>query len=82
MARIGKKDMRCFFGLAVVVVATLTIQTTATAAEGIEIDSREYKLYAEHEHFSGGAPQQAVRRFVRDQLEPAVRRSFRRRGGG
>ena len=51
-------------------------QTDAAAAEGIELDSREYKLMLEPERFAGGAPQQAVRRFVRDQLEPAVRRTF------
>jgi hypothetical protein len=30
----------------------------------------------EHEHFSGGVPEDAVSRFVRDQLKPALRRSF------
>ena len=63
--------MRCFFAPAIVVVATLILQTTATAAKGIELDSREYKLMLESKRFAGGAPQQAVRRFVRDQLEPA-----------
>ena len=76
MAWIGNNGMRCFFGPAIVVVATLTLQTTATAAKGIELDSREYKLMLEPERFAGGAPHQAVRRFVRDQLEPAVRRTF------
>jgi hypothetical protein len=68
--------MRCFFSQAIVVAATLTFQTNATAARGIELDSREYKLMLIPERFAGGAPQQALRRFVRDQLEPAVRRTF------
>ena len=68
--------MRFFFSQAIVVVATLTFQTNATAAKGIELDSREYKLMLVPERFAGSTPQQTVRRFVRDQLEPAVRRAF------
>jgi hypothetical protein len=68
--------MKFFFSQAIVVVATLTFQTNATAAKGIERDSREYKLMLVPERFAGGAPQEAVRRFARDQLEPAVRRAF------
>ncbi len=68
--------MSFFFSQAIVVVATLTFQTTATAAKGIELNSREYKLMLVPERFAGGAPQEAVRRFARDQLEPAVRRAF------
>ena len=67
--------MRSIVGTAIVALAAL-IQTAAVAAKGIEIDSREFKLMLEPEHFSGAAPEHAVSRFVRDQLEPAVRRSF------
>jgi len=71
----GDWSMRSIFGPAMVALAAL-IQTAAVAAKGIEIDSREYKLMLEPEHFSGAAPEDAVSRFVRDQLEPALRRSF------
>jgi hypothetical protein len=67
--------MRSVFGPAVVALAVL-IQPAAAAAKSIELDSREYKLMLQPERFAGAAPQQAVRRFVRDQLEPAVRRSL------
>jgi hypothetical protein len=67
--------MRAIFGPAIVALAAL-IQTAAAADKGIELDSREYKLMLEPKRFAGGAPQQAVRRFARDQLEPAVRRAF------
>ena len=67
--------MRPVFGRAIVALAVL-IPTGAAAANGIEINSREYKLMLEPEHFSGGAPGQVAGRFARDQLGPAVRRSF------
>jgi hypothetical protein len=65
------------FGPAIVALSAL-MQTTA-AGKGIDLDSREYKIMLEEEHFGGGAPEHSVDRFVRDQLEPAVRRNF---GGG
>jgi hypothetical protein len=71
----GDQSMRSVFGAAIVALAAL-IQTAAVAARGIEIDSREYQLMLQPEHFSGAAPEHAVSRFVRDQLEPALRRSF------
>jgi hypothetical protein len=58
------------------IVALAALMPTAALAKGIELDSREYKLMLESVHFAGGAPGQAVDRFVRDQLEPAVRQSF------
>ena len=61
--------MRAIFGSAIIALAAL-IQTAAAADKGIELDSREYKLMLETERFAGGAPQQAVRRFARDQLSP------------
>lgn len=67
--------MRGIFALAGVVLVALS-HTAAPAAKGIEIDSREYKLMLEPEHFAGSAPQRAVARFVRNQLEPALRGSF------
>ena len=67
--------MRAVFGPAIVALAVLT-QTVAAADKGIELDSREYKLMLQPERFAGGAPQQAVRRFARDQLEPALRPAF------
>jgi hypothetical protein len=67
--------MRSVFGPVVVALAVL-IQPAPAAAKGIELDSREYKLMLEPGRFAGGAPEQAIGRFVRDQLEPAVRRSL------
>jgi hypothetical protein len=66
--------MRYIFGPAIVVLSAL-MQTTAVG-KGIDLDSREYKLMLVEEHFGGGTPEQSVDRFVRDQLEPAVRRNF------
>jgi hypothetical protein len=60
---------------AIVALAAL-VPTTAAVAKGVDLDSREYKLILEEEHFGGNTPELGVDRFVRDQLEPAVRRSF------
>jgi hypothetical protein len=58
-------------------VATATLGwSVASAAEGIALDSREYKLMLEPQRFAGSAPAQAVGRFVREQLEPAARRTL------
>jgi hypothetical protein len=67
--------MRLIRGVAIGVLAAL-IQPAAAAAGGIELDSREYKLMLEPGRFAGGAPKSAVDRFLREQLEPAVRQSF------
>jgi hypothetical protein len=67
--------MRCVFGAAIGALAVL-IQPAAAAAKGIELDSREYKLMLEPARFAGDAPEQTVGRFVREQLAPAVHRSF------
>jgi hypothetical protein len=66
--------MRCIFGPTIVALPAL--MPTSVLAEGIELDSREYKLMLEPAHFAGSAPGRAVGRFVREQLEPAVRQSF------
>jgi hypothetical protein len=66
--------MRYIFGPTMVALAAL--MPTSALAKGIELDSREYKLMLEPVHVAGGAPEQSVGRFVREQLEPAVRRSF------
>jgi hypothetical protein len=70
----GEPDVRGTFRPTIVALAALV--PTAALAEGIELDSREYKLMLKPVHFAGGAPGQAVDRFVREQLEPAVRQSF------
>jgi hypothetical protein len=62
------------FGPALVALSAL-MQTTAVG-KGIDLDSREYKIMLEEEHFGGRTPEHSVDRFVRDQLEPAVRRKF------
>ena len=67
--------MRCT--LASFVAATLlTMQAPPTGAKGIELNSREYKLMLEPAHFAGGAPQEAVDEFLRDQMERAISESF------
>ena len=67
--------MRCTLA-PFVAVTLLTMQAPPTAAKGIELDSREYKLMLEPAHFAGGAPQEAVDEFLRDQMEGAIRESF------
>lgn len=54
----------------------LAMQPPSTEAKGIELDSREYKLMLEPEHLAGGAPEDAVDEFLRDQMERAIRESF------
>jgi hypothetical protein len=67
--------MRYAIGPAIVALAAL-IQAAPAAAKGIELDSREYKLMLEPEHFAGDAPEDAVGQFVHDQLEGALRPIF------
>jgi hypothetical protein len=57
---------------ALIAAATLLLPITAIAG-GIELDSREYKMMLKPEEFTGVEAQQAVERFAREQLVPAVR---------
>jgi hypothetical protein len=50
-------------------------------AGSYELDSREYKLMLQHEQFAGTSPAQAVARYTRDQLVPAVRESWGEEAG-
>jgi hypothetical protein len=67
--------MRCTLA-SFVVVTLLMMQASSTGAKGIELDSREYKLMLEPAHFAGGAAQEAVDEFLRDQMVRAIRESF------
>jgi hypothetical protein len=66
--------MQYLFGSAVIILAALA--QTPALGKGIVIDSREYKMMLDKDHFAGSAPEQAIDGFVRDQLVPAVRQSF------
>lgn len=64
--------MRYLFGSAVVLLA---LAQTPAVGKGIQLNSREYKMMLQQEHFAGGTPAQGVTGLV-DQLVPAVRGSF------
>ncbi len=57
-----------------IVISFLLLPVLALAG-GIELDSREYKLMLNPEKFTG-QPQQAVERFIKEQLGPAVREQW------
>ena len=53
--------------------AAITLLPASGFAGGIELDSREYKLMLRPAEFFTADPQQAVNRFITEQLVPAVR---------
>ena len=67
--------MRCTLA-SFVVVTLLMMQASSTGAKGIELNSREYKLMLEPAHFAGGAAQEAVDEFLRDEMVRAIKESF------
>jgi hypothetical protein len=54
------------------VAATMFLPASGIAG-GIELDSREYKLMLRPTEFTAADSQQAVKRFIKEQLVPAVR---------
>src|SRR5688572_27438983 len=53
--------------------AGLLLASSAGWAEGFKLDSREYKLMLQADQLAGRSPEQAVARFILEQLVPAVR---------
>jgi hypothetical protein len=53
--------------------AAVLLLPLSAIADGIELDSREYKLMLKPGQFSGEHPKQAVKRFTMEELVPAVR---------
>ena len=53
--------------------AGLLLASSAGWAEGLKLHSREYKLMLKAEQLAGRSPEQAVARFVSEQLVPTIR---------
>jgi hypothetical protein len=53
--------------------AAIMLLPASGIAGGIELDSREYKLMLRPTEFIAADPQQAIKRFITEQLAPAVR---------
>ena len=64
---------RAAVGCYIFFAAAITLLPASGFAGGIELDSREYKLMLRPTEFFAADPQQAVKRFITEQLVPAVR---------
>ena len=69
--RMGMRQ-RCAAVVAVVTALTL-LSLRPGLADGIKLDSREYKLMLKPGNFAGTDPRAAIDRFVREELAPRVR---------